>query len=111
MIAAASADWITLDFTGLFSTAACYVLAGGFALSTIAFFAAATTYREAKRKKALWRSGVSLLLAASFGLVLEPYLSGMPKETLKLVDVLAVFWAPGLAGVGALILYATGRTL
>jgi hypothetical protein len=109
VIAAASADWITLDFTGLFSTAACYVLAGGFALSAVAFSAAATTYGGKKRKQALWRSAESLLLALAFGTVLEMYLSSRPTETLKLFDVMAVFWAPGLAGLGALIIYATGH--
>ena len=110
MIAAASADWITLDFTGLFSTAACYVLAAGFALTAIGFFAAGTSYHGIRRRKAFSRSVVSLVLAASFGTVLEMYVSSRPTETLKLLDVMAAFWAPGLAGLGALVIYATGHS-
>ncbi len=105
-----SADWITLDLTGLFSVLACWALGLSFGVAGISFGVSASIARApSERARQTRRALLCAVLAPGFGFLLPLLLSTPNHASAKIIDALTIFWAPVSALLAGLAVHRIGR--
>jgi hypothetical protein len=103
-------SWITLDAGAIMLPLVAWALGAAFAFGGLALAAAAAFPQpRAERAKRAQQAVLCCALAAMMGFGLPVLFEGMGRAARDTLALMAVLWAPALAGLCGLLVYRTGR--